>query len=514
MEAAVVIIGAGPTGLMAACQLGRYGISCIIVDSKAGPTLQSRALLVTSRSLEIYDQMGVADQVVEQGTQISAFSIFTQGKEKVSLPIGIVGQGLTDFPYMHVFEQSKNEELLDDFLTTQGSPVWWNTAFLGLEQDHDGVSVHLLKQGPEEQRQTVRAKYVIGCDGASSKVRQMLNCKFEGGTYKHKFFIADVKMKWDHVPGKVVLSLGRSKFCGFFPMKGENNYRVLGTLSKANEAKENLEFADLEAGVQSAMGVPLTFEKLNWFSTYRLHHRCVDHFSVGRCFLAGDAAHIHSPAGGQGMNTGLQDAYNLAWKLAMVLGGHSSVRLLETYHNERYPFAKWLLKFTDRGFSMISSRNLLIGWFRIFLGPLLLGRFMRSEGRRKKMFETISQIWYAYGSSSLSETHSSQKLKFKAGDRFPYVLTQIDGQKKSCYHLLREAKFHLVIIGNQVKGDVHLVPERLKSLIALVYLPISNAWESLGVDRKLHILVRPDNYIGILADELDGNVLEQYFTRL
>lgn len=510
MDAAVVIIGAGPTGLMAACQLGRYGVSCIVVDSKAGPTLQSRALLVTSRSLEIYEQMGVADEVVAQGTQVEEFAIFTEGKEKINFPIGNVGKGLTDFPYMHVFEQSKNEQLLSDVLEKQGNQVWWNTDFLMLEQDTGVVTVRLQKHIPEAQFITVRARYVIGCDGAGSKVRQTLNCKFEGGTYKHKFFIADVKIKWNQSPGKVIASLASKSFCAFFPMKGENNYRVLGTLDKLRETDEDIVFSDMERGIQSTLGLPLVIEQVNWFSTYRLHHRCVDKFRVGRCFLAGDAAHIHSPAGGQGMNTGLQDAYNLAWKLAMVISGHAGEKLLETYHSERYPFARWLLKFTDRAFGIISSRNVLFSWFRIHVGPLILRQLLRKKGVGTNMFQTVSQLWYGYGGSLLSVTHSNTKLKFKAGDRFPYVLTPIAGKLTSCYHFFEEARFHLVIIG-KITGEV---PDHMKSFIKIVYLPHSSAWLSLGVENSLIILVRPDNYIGLVADEFGEKMLEDYLNRL
>lgn len=510
MDAAVIIIGAGPTGLMAACQLGRFGISCIIVDSKAGPTLQSRALLVTSRSLEIYDQMGVAEEVVALGTRVEEFSIFTRGREKVTFPIGNVGQGLTDFPFMHVFEQSKNEQLLCDVFEGQGKPVWWNTEFISLKQNDEGVVVQLLRHLPEEQSVTLSANYVIGCDGAGSKVRQLLNCKFEGGTYKHKFFIADVKLKWDQPPGKVIASLATKSFCAFFPMQGENNYRVLGTLAQLTGAEENIKFSDMECGIKSTLGLPLTIKELNWFSTYRLHHRCVDKFSVKRCFLAGDAAHIHSPAGGQGMNTGLQDAYNLAWKLAMVLSGNAGEKLLDTYHEERHPFARWLLKFTDRAFGMISSRNVFFSWFRIHVGPFILRQIIRRKGVGLNMFKTVSQIWYAYEKSILSVTSSSQRLSFKPGDRFPYVLITVGAGMRSCYHLLREAKFHLIMIG---ESQVVVIPERMKGIIKVVSLPHSDSWASLGIEKNIFILVRPDNYIGLIADELSESVLENYFDR-
>jgi 2-polyprenyl-6-methoxyphenol hydroxylase-like FAD-dependent oxidoreductase len=514
MDAEVIIIGAGPTGLMAACQLGRFGIKAIVVDSKAAPTLQSRALLVTARSLEIYDQMGVADAVVSQGMHINEASMFSRGAEKANFPIGAVGKGLSDFPYMHVFEQSKNEQLLDDVLNRQGNSVWWNTEFTGLEQDKSGVSVHLIKQLPEMEAVTLRARYVIGCDGAASKVRQLLKCKFEGGTYNHKFFVADVKVNLQQPLGKLMISLAKTRFTAFFPMQGDNTYRVLGTLGRANQLEDNIQFSDVEPEIQSTLGTPLVFERVNWFSTYRLHHRCVDKFKVGRCFLAGDAAHIHSPAGGQGMNTGLQDAYNLSWKLAMVIAGNASEKLLDTYHKERYPFAKWLLKFTDRAFGIITSNNFFVSRLRIYLAPFILRWFISRPNNGKKMFRTVSQIWYNYRRSSLSATFSRQKLKFKAGDRFPYILIPLEGRMQSCYHLLKEAKFHLVIIvKDQVEQD-NLIPERLKNFIKIVSIPFSSAWASLGIENSLFILVRPDNYVGLLADKLDKELLDEYFKRL
>jgi 2-polyprenyl-6-methoxyphenol hydroxylase-like FAD-dependent oxidoreductase len=514
MDADVIIIGAGPTGLMAACQLKRHGVSCIVIDSKASPTLQSRALLVTARSLEIYDQLGIVQEVIDHGTAIREVSIFTYGQERLNFPIGRVGEGLTDFPYMHVFEQSKNEQLLCDYLARVNQTVNWNTEFSSLEQDQSGVSVQLIKHGKEDEVLNLRARYLIGCDGASSKIRHALGTKFEGGTYKHKFYIADLKIKWAQPPGKLILSLGRSKFCGFFPMQGENNYRVLGTLGPTEESDAEVKFEDVEPEILSIVDVPLAIGALKWFSTYRLHHRCVDKFRVGNCFLAGDAAHIHSPAGGQGMNTGLQDAYNLSWKLAMVLQGHTTENLLDTYHSERQPFAKWLLKFTDRAFGTITSGNILISWLRLNIGPLILRMLIEKPGLGKNMFRTVSQIWYGYWKSSLSQKLSRQRLRFKAGDRFPYVLVSREGMKRSVYHLLEEPKFHLVILSNSIGEIAVQIPESLKAVIKTVLLPLDDTWSALGVRVNLYILVRPDNYIGLIADNLDGQALERYFKRM
>jgi len=169
------------------------------------------------------------------------------------------------------------------------------------------------------------------------------------------------------------------------------------------------------------MGVPLEFEKINWFSIYNLHHRCVDDFNSGRVYLAGDSAHIHSPAGGQGMNTGLQDSYNIAWKLAFVLKKYAKPELLKTYNEERLPFAQWLLKFTDRMFNIMTSDNWFIARFRKHIVLNIISKVLSFKKVRPVIFRTVSQIWYSYHDKSFTFSTTNQKLGFKAGDRLPYI---------------------------------------------------------------------------------------------
>ncbi len=511
MNIDVVIIGAGPTGLMAACQLARYGVDFIIVDSKSKPTAESRAMLITARSLEIYQQMGISQTAIEQGKYIRNLSVFIDGKEKVTFAIGKAGRGLTDFPYMQVFEQSKNEELLNEVLTKQGYQVWWNTEFISLDQQSNSVTVQLKKNDTNEDI-TINAKYLIACDGAKSKVRHLLKCNFKGGTYGNKFFVADTRIKWEQPPNQVIAAPSKINFCAFFPMYGDDNYRVLGTMPQNFKNKEDILFKDLETVIKSTIQIPLEFEKVNWFATYHLHYRCADRFKMGRCFLAGDAAHIHSPAGGQGMNTGLQDAYNLSWKLAMVLQNMAGDKLLDTYHAERFPFAQWLLKFTDRVFQLMTSRNIFIAWFRLHIAPFLIRKVLRKNRFGIQFFRIFSQIGYAYPNSILSVNQSEQSLTFKAGDRFPYVLTLIDGKLQNCYLLFKDPVFHLLIIGADQLGDVSdNVPEKFRSIVKMVAIPLTERWRILGVNKTLHILVRPDNSIGMISDFSDKSLINAYF---
>lgn len=507
----IIIIGAGPTGLMAACQLARFGVDLIIIDSKAGTTPESRAMLVTARSMEIYQQMGLSDKVLAQGEYIRDLSIYIDGKEKVGFSLGKAGDGLTDFPYIQSFEQSGNESLLYEQLKKMDRDVLWRTGLVDLEQSAEGGVTVKLQDLVTKKHLEVQAKYLIGCDGASSTVRQQLKCKFEGRTYENKFFVADTRIDWTQPAHRIVASPSRTNFCAFFPMYDKESYRVLGTLPKDFYNKEDIAFQDIESVVRSTIGIPLQFKAVNWFSVYKLHQRCVESFAVNRCFLAGDAAHIHSPAGGQGMNTGLQDAYNLSWKLWMVLSGTAGESLLSTYHTERYPFAKWLLKFTDRIFGFMTDNNVLFHLLRKHLLPFIFKTLSISPRITKRIFRTLSQIWYSYDDSPLSVQHSKQSLTFKAGDRFPYVRIDHKGEMISCYNLLTAAKFHLVCIGagsNVSKDDI---PRVVLPLIQLINLPPGPGWLKLGVRKKLYILVRPDNYIGLVSDRIDDDSLEKYF---
>ena len=496
----VIIIGAGPTGLMAATQLVRFNINFLIVDGKAGPTNQSRAIVVTARSMEIYQQLGISNVPIEQGRFITEFAIFVKGKQKAMATLGEFGKGLTDFSYLLAFEQSKNEKLLVKKLADDNKEVCWNTQLENIVQQPDLIELSLKHVSEPDQRiEKVSAKYIIGCDGAKSVVRHLMNFTFKGGTYEQQFYVADTKLKWQEGFNKLILCPSRNNFCGFFPMAGSNSHRIIGTVPKALNDRTDIKFEDLEKVIKETVKFPMEIEAMNWFSIYKLHHRSVDSFKKGNVFLAGDAAHIHSPAGGQGMNTGLQDAYNLTWKLALVIKNMADEKLLETYNEERLPFAKWLLKFTDRFFGIMTSSNMIISWVRNNIIPQMMKIFLRVSFIRPIMFKTLSQIKWSYKNSSVSKNLSTQKLKFTAGDRLPYVLVD----KKSIYTLLTEPAFHLLSIGNTITSLTQ------NEFIKLVTLDMA-AWKAFGVTKPIFILVRPDNYIALITDEINEEILNNY----
>lgn len=494
MKTEVLIIGAGPTGLMAASQLSRLDIDFIIIDKKDGPTQESRAIGVTPRSLEIYQQMGIADEVLETGVPINGVLAWSNGKKKAEVQFDALGRGLTDFHFLYAFEQSKNEELLYKYIKSNNGNVFWNTELKSLAQSKEKVEATVSIGG---NTHSIECTYLIGCDGAKSLVRQQLKFQFKGGTYENKFFVADTELLWDLDYDKLIVSPSDKNFCAFFPLKGNKNYRVIGTLPKSYKDKENISFSDIEKTVKSNIGIDVSFEKVNWFSVYLLHHRCVDTFRKGKVFLAGDSAHIHSPAGAQGMNTGLQDAYNLCWKLAGVLRGHASEKLLDTYNEERLPFAQWLLKFTDRGFGVMSSDNKLLAFFRKHVALNLVGHLLKIDKLRKRMFRTVSQIAYSYEGKSLSKNYSRQPLSFRAGDRLPYL-------REGFYQRFNSPAFHCLHISQNAlqKETVKKIKSAFPFPVQIVESNLAD-WAKFGVKEDLYVLVRPDHYIASIAGHLE-----------
>jgi len=496
LDTDVIIVGAGPTGLMAANQLMRFGINFIILDKKSGPTKESRALLVTARSLEIYQQMGVVNQVIAGGKLVTSFNIFSDGKRIVELVLGEMGKGLSQFSHMLAFEQSKNEALLVNNLQENGHAVHWNYEFVEVKVYEDRLDVTV---NHAEEELHFNAKYLIACDGANSTVRNQLNFAFKGGTYVHRFFLADTIIDWSHGYDKIILTPGSETLCAFFPLYGDGNVRMIGTLPKSYTDKEDITFEDLKENILKTSKLKIEFKSVNWFSVYKLHHRAVDHFREGRIFLAGDSAHIHSPAGGQGMNTGLQDAYNLSWKLALVLKGYAKSSLLDTYNEERLPFARWLLRFTDRGFTLMPSSNWFIRLIRRYVALPIAGLVMSQAKIKYFGFTIVSQIWYNYRGKSLTASSTRQRLKFKSGDRLPYL------ENGNIYPKFTRACFHLLHIGDNVVSENkrNELAYRFPFEVVIVEDVLDERWQRLGVEEELFVLVRPDNYISMLADGLD-----------
>lgn len=497
MNTQVLIIGAGPTGLMLANQLNRFGIENIVIDTKSGPTLESRALSVSSRSMEVYQQLGLSDTVLERSKEVQGITMFHKGKKYAQVDLTEIGGEFCDFARLTTtFEQNKNEQLLYENLSESNSTVLWNHGFNSFKEESGNVFTQ-VKNLKENTIQTIRSKYLVGCDGASSAVRKSAGFSFEGGTYDNKFYVADVSLSWSYGYDNVVMMPEKGVFVAFFPLQEKKKMRIIGTLPKAFANVENIDFSSVEKKVREAAKVKFNIEELNWFSVYRIHHRVVDTFKKGNVFLAGDAAHVHSPAGGQGMNTGLQDVHNLGWKLGYVLNGDANESLLDTYNEERLPYARALVNGTDKGFQFISGHNWLVRNIRSHLVLPLFSLAMNYKIPAVGLFKRLSQLFYSYSKSSLSIGKSNQSLNFGPGDQIPYI-------RKEFYKNFQSRKFYLVCITSEDLSQTKRksVTDSFSFPIEFLEERISPEWRKFGVQSDLFVLVRPDHHILWVGDSL------------
>ncbi|MCC7283393.1 MAG: FAD-dependent monooxygenase, partial [Acetobacteraceae bacterium] len=315
----VLVVGAGPTGLLLALWLHRLGVSVRIIDRMPRPGTASRALGVQARTLEIYRQLGIADRVVKLGLEFTAANIWVRGRKRARAAFGEMGKGISPYPYMLILLQDVHERVLEDTLAGLGLIVERDTELVGFEQDAHGIAATLRHAGGAAGR--CEAAYLAGCDGARSLVRETIGAGFPGGTYAHRFYVADAVVRGPVANGELHVALDDDDFLAAFPMPGEGHVRLIGTVRAEAENAPMPQWQDVSTIVLRRLGV--TVQLVNWFSTYQVHHRVAGHFRDRRVFLLGDAAHIHSPVGGQGMNTGLADATNLGWKLAAVLQGRA-----------------------------------------------------------------------------------------------------------------------------------------------------------------------------------------------
>ena len=511
----VLIIGAGPTGLMLACQLALYPkVSFRIIDKNASATTQSRALVVHARSLELFAQLNLAEKALSQGTLADGVKAFFQGHCRFQLDLKHfrVQQRslLTHYPYILFLEQSVTEHLLESFLNEHHIQVERNTEATDLIdfESTDGTSgVQVTLTNGE----IIRTKYVCACDGARSVVRHKLNLSFEGRTYPESLFVADCQVQ--NSP------LAKNEFAVFFESTGlaaifpltNGRCRLIGTIHDEEQNNVSVDFNEVINLVKTrTRHFDVNANDCHWISVYHSHHRHITDFRYHqRYFLLGDAAHIHSPVGGQGMNTGLQDAHNLAWKLAYVLSYSANDRLLDTYHDERSQVARTLVTTTDRAFSFFSNLHWFTRSIRLYVIPYLLGFLVQplinsSSYLGRMFFRRISQIGITYRSPNIYDYGASAGSFHRhtplPGDRFPYTIFD-------------PTHYHLIVFENPPSTKINLFVEFIKQHYPDIIQIHQSHEENYPFQFEGAILIRPDGYIAYRTTIFDLEHFHHYMAQ-
>ncbi len=442
----VLIVGGGPTGLMLALELAMQDISFRIVDATAVRSDKSRAVVIHPRSLELLNRHGLADQLIKHGRLNSAIRLFSQKAFVLEVELKDASQEDSAYPEPLMISQADTEEILDETLFKyNGKKVERPVTVSNIEQDEICVSALLSRPDGDEER--VRCKYVAGCDGAHSIVRRSAGLTFDGAAYATDFILADVKAKWE-IRTCLHGFLGNAGFLVVVPLK--NGYSRLICTRGPQSKDVDPTLKDFEEIVANLVPGDSELSDPIWMTQFHIHHRIASNYRSGRMFVAGDAAHIHSPAGGQGMNTGIQDAVNLGWKLAAVLKGQRPDSFLDTYHIERYKVGQKLLQGTDRLFEFTATTNPIYVFLRNLIVLWLLPLVMRNPTIRRNRFRFVSQLAIRYHNSPIVSQASNWKGALKGGNRAPNgELRNKDGATNMLLDLCRGSSYHLILFAGE-----------------------------------------------------------------
>ena len=404
----VLISGGGPVGLTLAGELTRYGLTVRVLDKAPQRTDKSKALVVWSRTVEHLDRLGCGAAFVAAGLQVPGISIFGGGQRLGHFDFTGVK---SPHPYALIVPQSDTERLLEEHLATQGVAVERGAEFLRFRETADGVeSVFRRADGAEE---TVASRWLAGCDGAHSPVRHQLNLEFKGDTLQSDWMLGDIQLEGVQCPGQVELYWHADGVLALFPIKG-SRYRMIADLAGGSHpADPTLE--EVQAVLTRRGPATLRASSPIWLASFRINERKVSDYRVGRVFLAGDAAHIHSPAGGQGLNTGMQDACNLAWKLALVASGAGAEGpLLASYSPERSGIGDQILAVTSKATAVATLRGTTAQFVRNHAAALIMG----IPWVREKAATIATELAVAYPHSPLHAKHPGGPSP-AAGERAP-----------------------------------------------------------------------------------------------
>lgn len=500
----VLVVGAGPTGLTLATLLRRQGIDCILVEKNAGPSTTSKALGLQYRVSELLSWMGLVDRFIARAAPQTTVNLYADGERIATLVLdaleGRAGAG-GFVPHPIILPQSETEALLGEALREAGGQVAWNRELVDFTSDARGVV------GTLSDAETITAAYAVGCEGAHSVLRKLSRISFDGKTFPHDFVMADVAIDTTLSHGQGHSWLHSDGIVSAISMPGEGRWRLFIEAGAATkDLGDDVTLADVQRIFAARTGdMHSCISDPTWLTRFKIHSRMVERFSAGRVFLAGDAAHLHSPSGGQGITTGMQDAYNLAWKLAQVLRHGAPATLLDTYDQERRPAARAVLATTDRNTRIFFATGPVGKWLRnhVFM-PLLATRWMQ-----RRLVAKLSQLDMGYRSSSLS--WSRRQRRVRAGDRTPDVVLQAGAEQVSLYALLRPARFVALLTRAHAEAGALLESAGVSVRVVAADGDFRRLYGASDGDLWL---IRPDGYVGLCCAHDDLATVAAYLTQV
>ena len=525
---AALIVGAGPVGLTMAAQLHAHGVSCRIIDQAPAPSDKSKALLVWARTLEMLDDLGIAARFVTAGRCVDAASIHARGRLLAHVPFQADG---TQYPRPLLIAQSETERLLLEHLHQAGISVERTVALTAFVDRGDNVLATVRHAGGREEQ--VPCAWLLGCDGAHSTSRKMLGLEFAGGPASNDMMLADCRLEGPLPTNELSFFWHHRGILAFFPYAAQR-FRIIADMGRAQaEARRpDPTLAEVQKVVDERGPGNLRLVDAHWLTRFRINERKVAQYGRGRVLLAGDAAHIHSPAGGQGMNTGMQDAWNLGWKLALVHTGRARPALLDSYSPERSEVGARVLRQASRMTRTVQLRNPLAR----FLRNTIIGIVSRLPAFRRNMVRYLTGLGVHYPHSPLNgETGRWDTAGIRPGDRLPDAFLREPGSEREVRlsSIVRGPRFHLLLlalgeesdldgIGERVaKGYPDVIRTHLIATRASPGQPPGTTWldrdgvlgKLLGARGPALVLVRPDGYLAYRAQPAAWNDLQAYFGR-
>jgi len=524
----VLIVGAGPTGLSAAIFLTQLGMRCLVIDKKSEPTKTSNALAVQSRTLEIWEKLGILDEALLQGQPITGINIYSNKKQLGHISL----QGLkAAYPYLLTLPQAQTEKILFEKFSALGGVIEREAEFTNLSQHSQGVDAVYLKNGVEIKLQI---KWILGCDGTHSRVREVLNIPFLGKDLSQHFAMADLTIDGPLAPDRMHGFWSPQGVMAIFPMK--NYCRLIAEIShdpELSQIKGAPSFEIFNQLMKTRSHFKVTLSEPLWTSSFWIHEHVVSQYNKGRIFLLGDAAHEHSPVGGQGMNTGIQDAYNLCWKLALVEKGQMEQKLLGSYEKERLPVAKALVNAATKATNIVTTRSLFLKILRL----LALKCITHFSSLQNKIAGAVSELNINYANDGFVEEKGKWQNGVLPGWRIPFNVIRDKDQTISLQKLVVTDKYTVIIfLGKEsvskkdVERFLQIINNKYAHLIDI--LVITEREQSSAINTKVindlngilhqqfsalqpcYYLVRPDQYIGFRAKGLNEEALEAYLRKI